>query len=54
MTLVGVLALMGVFGFDAITGGDGTLGPSQKLALIASILTLLVGITLIPLGNEPA
>ena len=53
MTILGIVGCLGIFVFDAISGGD-QFGPSQKLALLAAVATLIVGLSLIPLGSDPA
>lgn len=52
----GALALISVFLFDAIGLSDpeGGFGPSQKAGVALSIFTILIGITLLPLGDNPA
>ena len=56
-----LLLLGGIFGFAAILGIDildvgreGGIGPAQCIALGGCVLMALVGITLIPLGDQPA
>lgn len=56
-----LLLLGGIFGFAAILGIDildvgreGGIGPAQRIALDGCVLMALVGITLIPLGDQPA
>lgn len=60
--LLGLLMLIGgVAGFAAILaidllspGREGGIGPAQQIALGACVLIALIGVTLIPLGSEPA
>ena len=54
--LSGFLGLVGVFLFDSLGISDpqGGFGPSQKMGLIGAILLMVIGITLIPLGDAPA
>lgn len=49
----GIAGLVGVFAIDAIRSRS-DFGPSQQLGLLASIGMLIVGISLLPLGNRPA
>jgi hypothetical protein len=49
----GIIGLMGVFAIDAVRSSS-DFGPSQQLGLLASIGMLIIGISLIPLGNRPA
>ncbi len=52
----GVLGLVGVFLFDALGLSDpeGGFGPSQQAALGLAVLIVLVGFSLLPLGDTPA
>lgn len=60
--LLGLLMfIIGVGGFCAIVaidiirpGHEGGIGPAQQMALIGCAGLALVGLTLIPLGNDPA
>lgn len=50
--LVGVIALLAL---DAVGGGrEGGIGPAQRLAIILMGVIAFVGLTLIPLGSDPA
>lgn len=56
-----LLVLGGALGFAAIisidlldAGREGGIGPAQRIALGLMIALALVGLTLIPLGNDPA
>jgi hypothetical protein len=52
---LGVLAIIGSFVNDVIGGGDFQgIGPTQKLALLGAGLVILIGISLLPLGDRPA
>ena len=53
MVIAGILGCIAIFAFDTLSGGD-QFGPSQKLALLVASATLVVGLSLIPLGNTPA
>ena len=55
------LALLGVAGFLALlaidivdAGRQGGIGPAQGLALALMAATIIIGLTLIPLGDAPA
>lgn len=52
----GALALISVFLFDAIGLSDpeGGFGPSQKAGIIFGLLIVLIGVSLIPLGDTLA
>ena len=55
--MLGLAALVGVLIYDAIGMGNSDVpgfGPSQKAALVVAFVTLLVGLTLLPLGDQPA
>jgi hypothetical protein len=52
---LGFIAAMGIFAVDLLEAGNFQgIGPAQRLALLAAGLAVLVGLTLIPLGNRPA
>lgn len=53
--LLGVGAAVGTFVIDLLGAGQFQgIGPAQQRALVAAGLAVLVGLTLIPLGNRPA
>lgn len=53
--IAGVLAAVGILAIDILNAGrEGGIGPAQAAALAAAILLALVGLTLIPLGDDPA
>jgi hypothetical protein len=56
-----VMAVGGVLGFFAIlavdiidVGREGGIGPAQRIALVSMVVSTLVGLTLLPLGDKPA
>lgn len=52
---LGVLAAIGSFANDLLGAGDFQgVGPTQRLALLAAGVMILVGISLLPLGDRPA
>jgi hypothetical protein len=52
---LGLTAAIGIIAVDLIGAGNFQgIGPAQRLALLASGLVVLVGFSLIPLGNRPA
>lgn len=52
---LGGLAIVGLFGIDLIGAGQFSgIGPAQRLALLAAGAVVLVGLTLLPLGDKPA
>jgi hypothetical protein len=55
LLFVGVLGFAGVYGIDLLdVGRQGGIGPVQQIALGGSVLLALVGLTLLPLGRQPA
>jgi hypothetical protein len=55
LILLGLLAIIATLSVDWLGAGKwGGIGPKQALALAASGLILLVGLTLLPLGDRPA
>jgi len=52
---IGAAAVLGLFGVDLLGAGRFQgVGPVQRAALAASALLIVVGITLLPLGDRPA
>ena len=52
---IGVLGFLGVYGIDLLDAGrEGGIGPVQQIALGGSLLLALLGLTLLPLGRQPA
>lgn len=54
--LAGVLGLLVVLLYDQLGLSDpqGGFGPSQMLGLVGSALLILLGLSLLPLGDDPA
>lgn len=53
--LLGTLAIVGMFAADLLGAGQFQgVGPSQRLALLAAGAAILIGVTLLPLGDRPA
>ncbi len=53
--LLGVAAAGATFVIDLLGAGQFQgIGPAQQRALVVAVLAVLVGLTLIPLGNRPA
>jgi hypothetical protein len=53
--LLGLLAIIATFAVDWLGAGNFQgIGPAQRLTLIGAALLILVGITLLPLGDKPA
>ena len=53
--IVSTLAIVGTFMADLIgLSADSGLGPVQRNLLIAAFIVLVIGLTLIPLGDSPA
>ena len=52
---LGILAVVGSFAVDLIGAGQFQgIGPAQQRILIVSGLVILVGLSLLPLGDRPA
>lgn len=55
LLLFGFLLTLGIFAVEWFEAGNFQgIGPLQRIALIVAMAILLLGITLIPLGNRPA
>ncbi len=55
LVISGGLGLVGILGIDVLDiGREGGIGPAQQIALGLAVLMLLIGLTLIPLGKDPA
>ena len=54
--LIGVIGLAGIFFYDRLgfSNPDAGFGPSQKLGLLAAGSIIFIGLTLLPLGDDPA
>ncbi len=51
----GLLAALGILSLDLLAPGrEGGFGPSQSAALALAIIVTLVGVSLLPLGDDPA
>ncbi|MBL8160538.1 MAG: hypothetical protein JNJ61_01025 [Anaerolineae bacterium] len=51
----GGLAFLAIIGVDLLDAGrEGGIGPAQQVALAFSAFVALVGLSLIPLGGDPA
>lgn len=52
---VGLLGAVGLLALDFFGGGrEGGFGPAQRTGFIVMALIAVLGLTLIPLGDEPA
>jgi len=52
---LGGLGVVGLFGIDLVGAGQFSgIGPAQRLGLLAAGAVILVGLTLLPLGDKPA
>jgi hypothetical protein len=55
MVLAGTLAFVAIIGIDIVDfGREGGIGPAQRIALGLAVVIALVGLTLIPLKDQPA
>ncbi len=55
LLVAGILAIVGILAVDVLDiGREGGIGPAQRIALGLGIATAVFGLTLIPLGNDPA
>ena len=53
--LLGVIVIAGMFLMDAVGAGQFQgVGPAQRLAMLAAGGVILVGVSLLPLGDKPA
>lgn len=53
--LLGAGAIVAMFAIDLLGAGQfHGIGPAQRRALLAAGLAIIVGLTLLPLGNRPA
>ncbi|MCA9966449.1 MAG: hypothetical protein KC423_19505 [Anaerolineales bacterium] len=51
----GITAVIALFAIDLLGAGQfNGIGPAQKLALLAAGFITLLGLTLLPLGDNPA
>ncbi len=54
MVVIGILGIAGLLAIDLLSPGrEGGIGPAQRLALSLMGLTVLVGLSLLPLGDQP-
>lgn len=52
---LGSLGIVGLLGIDLLGAGQfNGIGPTQRLGLLAAGAVILVGVTLLPLGDKPA
>ena len=52
---VGVLAIVGMFGMDLVGAGQFSgIGPAQQKGMMVSAVVIVLGLTLVPLGDRPA
>ena len=52
---LGAMGAAGILAIDIIDAGrEGGIGPAQRLALGSALALALLGLTLIPLGDDPA
>jgi hypothetical protein len=52
---IGILGTIAIFAIDIIdVGREGGIGPIQTIGLVLMVGLFVLGITLIPLGDDPA
>ena len=52
---LGALGIVGLLGIDLLGAGQFSgIGPTQRLGLLAAGVVILVGLTLLPVGDKPA
>lgn len=55
LLIIGILGFLGILGLDLVHWGrEGGIGPAQRAALVVMSFVALIGLTLIPLGDDPA
>lgn len=55
LVISGGLGVLGILGVDVLDiGREGGVGPAQRIALYLAVVMILIGLTLIPLGKDPA
>ena len=55
LVLLGITAVLGMFVIDLLGAGQFQgIGPAQRRALIAAGAAIILGLSLIPLGDRPA
>ncbi len=55
MLIAGIGGFIAILGIDVIdVGRDGGIGPAQQIALGITVLIALVGLTLLPISDQPA
>ena len=55
MSIIGAVGIVAVLAIDLLQiGRQGGIGPAQAFALFILAVVLIVGLTLIPLGDVPA
>ncbi len=55
MLIVGVAAFVAILSVDVLdVGRQGGIGPAQRIALGGAVVIALVGLTLIPIRDQPA
>jgi ribose/xylose/arabinose/galactoside ABC-type transport system permease subunit len=52
--LAGVLAAAGILLLDRLRGGTADFGPSQQLGVAGAVALVVIGLSLLPLGDRPA
>lgn len=52
---LGISGILGMFAMDFIGAGQFQgIGPAQRLAMMGAGIIIIIGLTLLPLGDKPA
>ncbi len=55
LLVIGIIGFVGILSLDLIGGGrEGGIGPTQRAALALMIAIAIFGLSLLPLGKQPA
>jgi hypothetical protein len=51
---LGIIGVFGILAYDLLRETEGGIGPAQRIGLALALALALLGVTLIPLGDDPA
>jgi hypothetical protein len=51
---LGIIGVFAILAYDLVRQSEGGIGPAQRIGLMLAVALALLGLTLIPLGNDPA